>query len=77
MEAALLKYPDLFNIVFFKVRAKLVKMGKISKVKNLNWVAQNETDCFFSEYLGNQISNFQIVYLFWKLRSIRIGGAKK
>ena len=29
MEARVLKYPDLFNIVIFKVYADLVKMGKI------------------------------------------------
>ena len=32
MEAGVLKYPDLFNIVFFKVHADLVKMGKISEI---------------------------------------------
>ena len=41
MEARVLKYPDLFNIVFFKVHADLVKMGKISKVKNLSIVEKN------------------------------------
>ena len=48
MEAVLLKYPDLFNIVFFKVRAELLKMGKISKVKKSYWVARNETAWAFS-----------------------------
>ena len=63
MEAALLKYLDSFTIVFFKIRAELVKMGKISKVKNLTgWPNMKQT--FFSEYLGNEISNFQIVYFF-------------
>ena len=38
MEAKVLNYPDLFNIVFFKAHADLVKMGKISKVKNLTIV---------------------------------------
>ena len=32
MEGAVLKYPDLFNIVIFKVHADLVKMGKISEI---------------------------------------------
>ena len=31
MEGGVLEYPDLFNIVIFKVRADLVKMDKISK----------------------------------------------
>ena len=52
MEAAHLKYPDLFNIVFFKVCAELVKFGKITKVKNLTECSKkNQT--VFSEYLGN------------------------
>ena len=36
MEGRVLKYPDLLNVVFFKVRAELVKMGKISKEKDLS-----------------------------------------
>ena len=72
MEAAVLKYPDLFNIVFFKVRAELVKMGKISIVKNLTWWPKMKQTGLFSEYLGNQISDFQMFFFFWKLRSIRI-----
>ena len=67
MEAAHPKYPDLFNIVFFKVRAKLVKMGKISKVTG--WPKMKQTG-IFSEYLGNQLSDFQIVLFSWKLRPI-------
>ena len=35
MDAGVLKYPDLFNIVLFKVRADFLKKGKISKLKNL------------------------------------------
>ena len=34
MEGAVLKYPDLFNIVIFKVHADLVKMGKISMIES-------------------------------------------
>ena len=41
MEARVLKYPDLFNIVIFKVHADLVKMGKISEVRNLSIVEKN------------------------------------
>ena len=33
MEGGVLEYPDLFNIVIFKVHANLVKMGKISKFR--------------------------------------------
>ena len=62
MEAAVLKYPDLFNIVSFKVRAELVKMGKISIVKNLTWWPKMKQTGLFSEYLGNQISDFQMVF---------------
>ena len=56
MEAALLKYPDLFNIVFFKVRAKLVKMGKISKVKNLTgWPKMKQTGFLARATVGTSL----------------------
>ena len=64
MEAAVLKYPDLFNILFFKVHAELVKIGKISYVKNLTWWPKMKQTGLFSKYLGNQISDFQIVFFF-------------
>ena len=41
MEARVLKYPDLFNIVIFRVHADLVIMGKISEVRNLSIVEKN------------------------------------
>ena len=61
MEAAVLKYPDLFNIVFFKVRANPSKGGKFQKLTILQGVPKRIWLCF-SEYLGNQISDFQIVF---------------
>ena len=64
MQAAFLKYPDSSNIVFFKVCAELVKMGKISKVKNLTgWPEMKQTG-LFPQYLGNQIYDFQIAFFF-------------
>ena len=35
MEGGVLEYPDLFNIVIFKVHADLVKMGKISEIQKI------------------------------------------
>ena len=64
MEAAVLKYPDLFNVLFFKVHAELVKMGKISYVKNLTWWPKMKQTGLFSKYLGNQISDFQMFFFF-------------
>ena len=53
MEAAVLKFQDLFNIVFIKVCAELIKLVKITKVKNLTECFKKNQTGFFSEYLDN------------------------
>ena len=48
------------------------KWGKFQKLKNLTGWPKMKLTGLFPEYLGNQISDFQIAFFFWKLISIRI-----
>ena len=65
MEAAVLKTPDLSNIVFLRYMPNPSKWRKFQKVKILQGVPKR-IRLFFSEYLGNQMSGFQIIFCLLK-----------